>query len=399
MFLAAAAPSDSHAQITVDRDRDSELASRFAPPVDLWLDQVSYDRGARMRPYFTTEPGAYVVVVRVTSDGELRVMYPGRPRDQRPFVLGQFTNDRMPSSGDPSLNLYESSGTGFVFAIASYKKFDLSYFVHGSSWNGARLASFGRYGDPFEIVRSFVDRILPQTADYSLDYELYEVYSRGRRSAYSSGIYGSSGYWALDDYHNACLSAFGVRYSYYCRSYRGGYYGPIIIAGSPRTPNRPNSPNPRGKSMKPPRGLGDEPIVPRSPIKPDNAQGIYTERDAADRAEREYERRLRAKSQPSGGQVEGSTQSSNPRFRYDPRFGNRRGSETQPVETPRAPVIYRSMPQRERSEPRAPPRTEQPQRSEPRARAEPRSEPRAPAGTQAPRERRYERPRSDSKAN
>lgn len=384
-LLAAASPAVSLGQVDVYADRESRLSSSFAPPVDLWLDQVSYDRGARMRPYFTTEPGAYVLVVRVTSDGEMRVMYPSRPSAQRPFVIGQFANDRMPYSGDPSLNLHESSGTGFVFAIASYRRFDFSEFSHGATWNAARLASFGRHGDPFEIVRSFIDRILPLSADYSLDYELYEVYSRGTRSVYSSGIYGTGGYWALGDYHNACLNAFGYRMNYYCRSYRGDYYGPIVIGNYPRAPRPRNPTAPRGKNMKPPRELGHEPIVPRSPLEPQTATARRAERDAADRAAREYERRQRAGSAPAqGSEVFSSPRSSNP------RFGSPRTSEPRTV-APRDPVIYRALPPREqRSEPRAQP---QPQRSEP-VRAAPRSEPGAAVGTQAPREHNAERPRS-----
>src|SRR5687768_13903053 len=132
-LLAASAicASPSAAQVDVDRESERRLASEFAPPIDLWLDQVSYDRGARMLPYFTTEPGAYVTVVRVSSEGELRVMFPVRPDDQRPYRLGQFANDRLPWAGDHSAILHEPTGTGFVFAIASYQRFDYRDFSHG----------------------------------------------------------------------------------------------------------------------------------------------------------------------------------------------------------------------------------------------------------------------------
>lgn len=336
-------------------------SSDFAPPIDLWLDQVSYDRGARMRPYFATEPGAYVVVVRVTSDGELRVMYPTRPSEQRPYVLGQFANDRIPFSSDAGLDLHESSGTGFVFAIASYRRFDFSPFSLGSRWNTARLAQFGRYGDPFQIVNGFVDRILPGNEDFSLDYELYEVYSGGRRSAYGAGIYGSTGYWALGDYHAACLTAFGSRRSYYCRSYNGGYYGPFIVAN----PGKPRAP--RGKTMKGPRPVVPDPALPTPPNETPPAEGRQASPDAADRAARDYyQRKLR-------------TRTADPRVYAVPRSVDGGRREIQP----RAPVIYRTTP---RSEPR--PQAQQPARAEPRApaRVEVRSEPR-PQGTASERRR------------
>ena len=370
-FMFAGAASPAGAQVDVDRDSERRLSSDFAPPIDLWLDQVSYDRGARMLPYFTTEPGAYVTVVRVSSEGELRVMFPVRPGDQQPFRLGQFANDRLPWTGDPSVVLHEPSGTGFVFAIASYSRFDYRDFSHGRLWNTARLASFGRYGDPFQIVRNFIDRTLPQNADYSIDYELYEVYSRGWRSAYGGGAYGSTGYWSLADYHDACLNAFGLRYSYNCRSYRGGYYGPIIVAGPGRVGRTPTGP--RGKAMKPPRPLTTDPIVPRSPIEPKAAEGRQAERDAFDRAARERARRAAGRIPPEVGRVYPEPRTS------DPRFGDRRfdapRSDYPRSEKPRDPVIYHrpeSRPHVERE----------------------RSEPRAPVGTQAPREPRIERSRS-----
>ncbi|MGK2960532.1 MAG: hypothetical protein ACSLFK_00145 [Gemmatimonadaceae bacterium] len=370
LVLIAAGASVSGAQVNDDY-RAGAVASEFAPPIDLWLDQDSYDRGARMRPHFSTEPGAYVVVVRVTSDGELRVMYPGRPGSQRPYVLGQFTDDRMPYSDDPAGSLYESSGRGFVFAIASYQRFDFGAFRQGNSWSTARLATFGRYADPFQAVRNFVDEILPLTAEYSLDYEVYEVYSRGVNRGYASSLYGGRhGYYSLNDYHDACLSAFGIRQSYYCRSYRGGYYGPIIVVN----PRMPRSPSPAGPKMKQPRPVSPDPIVPKSPIAP---EGTQTDRDVADARERSE----RAMRRATPGERRSDPVVRTPRVDRNPRV------EAQP----RGPVIYRTAPRSDapRAEPRSVPQRQphtdsrpvghQVQRSEPRApvvRSQPRAEPR-----------------------
>lgn len=355
--LAVGSPCAAGAQVD-DRFDRRETASEFAPPIDLWLDQISYDRGARMRPFFSTEPGAYVTVVRVTSDGELRVMYPRRPSEQKPYYPGQFTNDRLPIDGDPAASLYEPSGRGFVFAIASYRPFDFRYFTRGRMWSTARLATFGRYGEPFEVVRSFVDRILPETADYSLDYEVYEIYTRGSRSVYGNSYYDGS--W-VTAYHDACLSAFGLRRSYYCQSYGGRLYGPIVV-GPPR---RAAPRNPKVMKRRP---LVPDPMAPVL-LEPAPARGRHQASDAAERAAHDrFER------------------------------GQRR---TAPRE---APIIYRSIPseQQPRREPRiethSQPRTEgrQPQRAEPRtpARVEVRNE--RPPERSAPREpARPARPQKD----
>lgn len=260
--------------------------SAWAPPVDVWLDQASYDYGARIRPYFSTEPGAYVTIVRVTSDGELRVLYPRRPSSQRPYVIGQMVNNRVPYSGDPTFNLYESTGIGFVFALASYDRFDYSYFTSGGEWSIARLASSGRYGDPFEIIRRFVDRTLSDRSEHSVDYASYEVQARGIRSRYATR-YGWSTY---NDYYDACVTAFGLRYTSYCQGYNFGYYGQVIYVPprtpSPSTPSAPRAPRePRVKPLVP------DPMVPYVPLEKQPVEGRFLANDrreaaAADRRER-----------------------------------------------------------------------------------------------------------------
>ncbi|HEX2723661.1 MAG TPA: hypothetical protein VHM24_12160, partial [Gemmatimonadaceae bacterium] len=133
-----------------------------APSVDVWLDQGSYGYGQPIRPSFASDPGAYVTIVRVTTDGEMRVMYPRRPDLQERYSPGRTVDTRISYAGSPTFNVYESRGTGFVFAIASYDAFDYSYFRIGSEWRTARLASSGRYGDPFEIIRMFIEQTLSE---------------------------------------------------------------------------------------------------------------------------------------------------------------------------------------------------------------------------------------------
>jgi hypothetical protein len=386
-LVTAGLPAPVSAQVDVRRDDRVRLSPDVAPAVDLWLDQISFDRGVRMRPHVTSEPGAYLVVLRVTTDGELRVMYPEQPRLQKPYAPGRFVNDAVPYAGSTAFLTWESSGNGFVFAIASYEPFDFSTYTRGGSWRFDRLADFRRVGDPFEVVRRFLDDALPQTAEYSLDYEMYEVYARGLRGQYSGG-YRSIGYWGIDDYHSACLSAFGYRMDYYCRPYRGRYYGPIIIASNPRAP-RPRAPGEGGKKMRPPAEITNEPAVPKSPVTP--VEGTTAANSRADYAEREYERRLRARTLPRReADSEPGQRSSNP------RFGNPRTSSPQPesrrMPELREPVIYRTMPVREHR----PDAT--PHRQQPSARESQRAEPRAPVGTIAPREHRMEQPRPRDKS-
>ncbi|MEO5579280.1 MAG: hypothetical protein ABIR58_01365, partial [Gemmatimonadaceae bacterium] len=223
--LVAALADFAGAQ-SVDRARpyDYQQQSADAPAIDLWLDRLDFDFADPIRPYFASEPGAFVTIVRVTTDGEMRVLYPRRPSEQRSLPTGSLANDRVPYGDDRSFRLYESSGTGFIFAIASYDRFDFRYYTSGTQWSVARLA-ISRYGDPFAIVDQFISRTLSARSAFSLDYMSYEV--RGRsygRSRYASNYR----FYTTNDYYERCLSSFSLRSSYYCDSYSGyydGYYG------------------------------------------------------------------------------------------------------------------------------------------------------------------------------
>jgi hypothetical protein len=339
-----------------------------APQIDLWLDQVTYRYGDRITPYFDTEPGAYVTVIRVTSDGQLTVLYPRRPKDQEPYQRSQLVNNRVPfSTYDGRFNVNESDGIGFVFAVASYHKFNFSYFTQAGAWNWGRLAYEGGIGDPFEIVRRFVDRTLGDNADFAMDYVSYRAVDYGTRSRYSTRY----AYNDYNDYYDSCLSAFGFRYTSYCRNAYPGYYGPIIVSqpGNP-TPNTPSSSrNLAGKRIKPVTG---DPVVGGAPDGPQpQTEGRLPTYDPAEAsAEAAQRARLRRDATPrdrTPSQVEVPVYRSMPvappqRAEPAPR------AEPTPRQFERQPVI------------RAEPRVEQ-QRAEPRIeqRAEPSPMPVAPA--------------------
>lgn len=369
--------------------RDIVREREAAPAVDLWLDQSTFEFGDRIRPYFASEHGAYVTVVRVTTDGELRVLYPRRPNEQRRYDVARLANDQVPYSGDRAFHLTESRGMGFVFAIASYERFDFRYYSTGSQWNTARLAT-SRYGDPFAIVNNFISRTLPLYAEFSLDYVAYELYSDRGRSRYANryaGYYGG-------DYYDLCVSAFGLRHNYYCQSYGvayygpgyygtgygngygTGYYGPVII-GRPQTPGSPSSPGPRlGMRPKP---LVRDPVVPHRPLEPVPVEGRFPANDRAERAATERRgAELRARSHGKEW----------PRMETQPRINVRSEPRVESRSEPSHPM---------QSEPRVYVRPEP--RSEPRyvpqmpARVEVRNEPRAQAAPQRI-ERSVERPQA-----
>lgn len=336
-----------------------------APQIDLWLGQVDYRYGDRITPFFDTDPGAYVTVLRVTSDGMLTVLYPRRPRDQEPFEQGQLVGNRVPfSSFDGRFNVNESDGIGFVFAIASFRKFNYSYFSQGGIWSSGRLAYEGGIGDPFEILRRFVDRTLGDDADFSMDYVSYRVTDYGSRTRYASRY----SYNTYDDYYDSCLNAFGFRYTSYCRNAYPGYFGPIIVS-QPGTPiPKPSSGrNLAGKRIKP---LTGDPVVEGAPTGPQlMTEGRVPTVNPAEAAAaasrrarmlREAKPRDREPTQVDATVYRGGTQTASPQ-RTEPAP---RAEPTSPVWLERPPVV-RAEPRVE--QPRAqPPRVEQPRVEQPR---------------------------------
>lgn len=374
-----------HAQTASPRVFTPGSESAYAPPVDVWLDQISYDYGDRIRPYVATQPGAYITIVRVSSDGELRVLYPRRPGLQKPYRLGELVNDRVPYSGDPGFNLYESTGTGFVFAISSYERFDYRYYAHGGDWSVARLANAGRFGDPFEIIRRFVDQTLDGRAEYSMDYAAYEVNSSRQRSRYASRY----GHYAYDDYYDLCLSAFGFGYTNYCRSYNGGYYGPYIFVNNTPTPTPAGS----GKTRRV-KPLVVDPMLPGPALAPQPAEGRFPVNDPREASAMARRERMLRDAQP---RIE---------MKNRPEAESRRAEPARIIY--REPAVSRPRPEPARSapermeRPRAEPQRAEPARAEPRvqappARVEVRNEPRA-APPPAPRAEpaRVERPQKDN---
>ena len=238
MFLATAsvvvAFAGANAQ-RVDRARVNAYGQRTqdGPPVNVWIDGYSFFYGERLRAYFQTEPGAYVTVVRVTTRGDLKVLYPHTPTVQRAFTSDLLVDDEVPYATDAAFYLNEPSGVGFVFAIASYTPFDYRAVTSGGRWSTLQFTA-NRYQDPredpFTVVNRFLTRTLSRRTDYSVDYIEYEVRGGGR---YRTRQYSSLGY---DDLYFQCLSAYGPRALNYCRSYSRFGYAPYVRGAFPRSP-------------------------------------------------------------------------------------------------------------------------------------------------------------------
>lgn len=272
LVLAAASllviASSAHAQrVDGTRPRSTDRNYGRAPEVEVWIDRYVFRSGERIRTYFESEPGTYVTILRITTTGNVSILYPRRPTAQRPY-RNEFVNDEIPFGGRREFYLNEPEGLGYVFAVASFEPFDYRAFNSGGQWTTTRLAGFG-YGDPYTAVNIFVSRTLSERADYSTDYIQYQVIEGGRydRYGYGSGYgygYGSGyGAWYEDQYHS-CLRYYGLHAISYCRSFAGSGIGgfPYIVLRPPQAP-APTTPSrtARRPKMAPPGRLIPDPGV------------------------------------------------------------------------------------------------------------------------------------------
>ena len=358
--IASAAQAQSEPRVYTPQFGDENEGD--VPQVQIWLEDKNFSNGDLIRPYVTTDPGAYLTIVRVSTDGNLHVLYPREPRDQVPYTPARFSNDRVPMTGHSGFGIRESTGNGFVFAISSYYRFNYNYYSNRGLWSTSRLASASRFGSPFQILRSFVEEITEGSSSYSMDYVMYNVNGASYRSRYSSRFRN----YAYADYYDLCLNAFDRYYSSYCGGYFG-YYNPYIIV---RTPSGPG-PH-KGKSMRG-RPLVHDPVLPH-PQEP--AVGHFPAPQPSEAAMRARRERMLRDARP----------------RVEPRMETHEAPRVYrpPADAPASRPIQRSEPRpepriehRRIEQPRAEPRIEHRRIEQPRA--EPRSEPRsAPARVEQP---------------
>jgi hypothetical protein len=208
-----------------------------APDVSVWIDRFTYRPGQRIRTFFQSDEGAFVTVVRVSTSGDVSVLYPRKPSLQQAYRIDALTDDEVPYARELPFFVNEPEGVGFVFAIASNFPFDYRNVSNRDRWNTWQFSSVdaARYGmraypDPYDAIGRFIDQTLPQQADYSTDYIQYQVIS---------DVYRPHRLANYDNIYQECLSAYIGRADYYCLQYAGyGYpfYGQRFIARNPATP-------------------------------------------------------------------------------------------------------------------------------------------------------------------
>lgn len=208
------------------------------PRVDVWVNRDDpYQRGDQARVYFKADRDAYVTIIRIDTDGRMRVLFPIDPWEDN-FARGGKTFEVLGRDRDEAFRVDDYPGVGYIFAIASDDAFQYDDIVRGDHWD-YRTISDGRVrGDPYVAVSDLADRI---AADGNYDYDVasYDVeqhYDYPRFVCYDCHTYASWHYW--DPYSSYCsrfqIVIYDDWYYYPYRRYRGG----VVV-------HRPYRPGPR----------------------------------------------------------------------------------------------------------------------------------------------------------
>jgi hypothetical protein len=199
------------------------------PRVDVWVNREDpYQRGDQARVYFKADRDAYVTILRIDTDGRMRVLFPIDPWEDN-FARGGKTFEVLGRDRDEAFRVDDYAGVGYIFAVVSDDEFHYDDIVRGDHWD-YRTISDGRVrGDPYVAVSDLAERIATE-GNYDYDIASYDVerhYDYPRFVCYDCHTYASYHYW--DPYSSYCsrfqIVIYDDWYYYPYRRYRGVYSG------------------------------------------------------------------------------------------------------------------------------------------------------------------------------
>lgn len=199
------------------------------PRVDVWVNREDpYQRGDQARVYFKTDRDAHVTILRIDTDGRMRVLFPIDPWEDN-FARGGKTFEVLGRDRDEAFRVDDYPGVGYIFAVVSDDEFRYDDIVRGDHWD-YRTVSDGRVrGDPYVAVSDLAERIATE-GDYDYDIASYDVeqhYDYPRFVCYDCHTYASWHNW--DPYSSYCsrfqIVIYDDWYYYPYRRYRGAYVG------------------------------------------------------------------------------------------------------------------------------------------------------------------------------
>src|SRR2546426_8652116 len=210
--------------------------------IEVWTNRGddAFASGQGARVFFRTEVDAYVTVLRVDTDGRVRVLFPLEPWEDN-FARGGREYEVQGGYERDAFSIDDYPGVGYIFAVAATDPFVYDAFETGDHWDYRAIADGRVHGDPYVALTDLAQRILP--ADYrDWDYDItpYYVnrhYDYPRFLCYDCHTYVSYPLWSVYDY--TCVRFRMVVFD-------DPYYYPYRYYGGTRVVfTRPYRPEPR----------------------------------------------------------------------------------------------------------------------------------------------------------
>jgi hypothetical protein len=260
------------------------------PRVTVWTSRGDdpYARGEGVRVFIRADQDAYVTLLRVDTDGRVRVLFPREPWEDN-FVRGAREIEVQGYESRDVFQIDDNPGVGYLFAVAAGDPFVYDAIASGDHWDYRVIADGGVRGDPYVALTTLAQRIVP--ADYSdwdydiVPYYVQQHYDYPRFLCYD--CHTSVRWTSWDPYATSCVRFRIVVYD-------DPYYYPYRYYGTRAVFVRPFRPEPRF-IFKDRDGAGDR-FVTRErerPVNDDTRRGVIP-------APRDLPRRDRP-DQPTGG--------------------------------------------------------------------------------------------------
>ena len=160
--------------------QDAPGGQQAAAGISVWADREQpYRRGDEARISFRSQASGHVTIMRVDTDGRIRVLFPREPW-QRTFVRGGQILDVADRRERSSFRIDDAPGIGYLLAVTSPLPFEYGEVTRGDYWD-FRVIEEGRIrGDPYVALTNLARRITPH-GNFGYDIAPYYV---GRRYEY-----------------------------------------------------------------------------------------------------------------------------------------------------------------------------------------------------------------------
>ncbi|HEY6854330.1 MAG TPA: DUF4384 domain-containing protein [Gemmatimonadales bacterium] len=144
------------------------------PKVELWTNRgdATYARGDAVHVNVRSDQDGYVTILRVDTDGRIRVLFPRDPWEDN-FVRGGREFELLGNQADDAFRIDDYPGVGYLFAIVSPEPFVYDQIETADHWDYRAIADVR--GDPYVALTDLAGRIVAR-GDSDWDYDIVPYY-------------------------------------------------------------------------------------------------------------------------------------------------------------------------------------------------------------------------------